>query len=1110
MPGISVVATHGRLGEQALRSTNQPGLDQPRLDLAASTLTEARGDYVLLLAPQDALVPATVATMLAALEVSRSELAVSTALAGRAGPDRSWWTTTVLDAPALLEHADPSGTLWRRSSLATLCPAWPEDPGLHRGVLARALLRATAIDVVPDPVTRAAPGHRLPWSARRQLRSSDGEAMLARLADLHSLGAGIEDDRVRSHWYSSVLEPETRTALGALPEVDDETRARLVALVADVLEAAGPRMTADVRAVHRLQYHLARRGLVRELVEVVRVERSRELTFLRRVRDGDDHLADLPFRTAADLDIPRDVYLLDRELALRGRVEGLRWEGPRLHVEGFAYIAMVGLETADADRLQLALVRGSDSRRIPLPVERVHRPDVTADSQDAAYRYDWAGFRTSVDVDDLRDEGRLGAGTWRLEATIEADGVCRTKAVTATLPGRARHPRPLLVDDVRITATTGRGTFAVEVDPMPVVVVSAAVEGDELLLRGELRRRPHRGPVELHATRPSGTVALRFPVSVPGLRRRAFSAAVPLSGVRSAAAAELDGEATWTLRLQLPAGARPVPLRTAPGLRTVRAVGECEVELRATPHGRAELRVRPRGPVVESARWVGDALELAGRWPPGVVADVVLVSREAAREHSLQLEVGDDRFTVRWEPAAMPVPGGALPLPRGRWLPVVRVGGDPGEDRPLPAEPGVLAALPLRHVVGAKPFTLTEDDGALELAVGNDRSDDERGAANQLRLRLQDFPRFVARGLRDEVLFESYESRAYADNARAVLEELRRRDCDLRARWVVVDGQTSLPDGVDAVPFASREYFEALARSRYLVVPNYLPMDDWYRPAAGQVIVQTWHGAPFKRIGLDNPRWDVMAALDHEEMIRRNSACWSYLLSPNPTSTPILRGAFGYGGPMLETGYPRTDVFHLPARHEVAARVRSTLGIAEGRRVVLYAPTMRDDRNYGGNRFSLDLQLDLDAARRALGDDHVLLVRRHAKVVDTVAGADGEFALDVSLWPDVNELLLATDVLVTDYSSLMFDFANTGRPMLFFTYDLADYRDRLRGLYFDADRMPGPHLSTGAEVVDAIRDADALRTEHDQAYREFVEEFCVWDDGKAAARFVDRVFAGDV
>jgi CDP-glycerol glycerophosphotransferase len=391
--------------------------------------------------------------------------------------------------------------------------------------------------------------------------------------------------------------------------------------------------------------------------------------------------------------------------------------------------------------------------------------------------------------------------------------------------------------------------------------------------------------------------------------------------------------------------------------------------------------------------------------------------------------------------------------------------------------------------------------------VGTDLREDERGAPNQHRLHTRDFPRFVAAGLRDEVLFESYESRAYADNARAILEELTRRDTGLRCRWVVADGQTALPEGIEPVRRSSRDYYEALARSRYVVVPNYRHLEEWLETPPEQVVVQTWHGAPYKKIGLDNVRGKTFSGRNYEEMLRREAARWDFLLSPNPPSTPILRRAFAYDGEMLETGYPRTDVFFSPDRDRRADALRDRLGLPEGKRVVLYAPTMRDDRTYGRNRFSLDMHLDVEAARRELADDHVLLVRRHAKVADDVPGADGGFVRDVSLWPDVNELMLVTDVLVTDYSSLLFDFASTRRPMLFFTYDLEDYRDRLRGLYFDPARMPGPHLATSAEVVAAIRDVDAHPAAHAASYQRFLDDFCPWDDGKAAQRLVDRVFA---
>src|SRR5262249_17961035 len=150
-----------------------------------------------------------------------------------------------------------------------------------------------------------------------------------------------------------------------------------------------------------------------------------------------------------------------------------------------------------------------------------------------------------------------------------------------------------------------------------------------------------------------------------------------------------------------------------------------------------------------------------------------------------------------------------------------------------------------------------------------------------------------------------------------------------------------------------------------------------------------------------------------------------------------------------ETGYPRNDVLFAADREKTAERVRERLGLPEGKKVVLYAPTFREDRKRPQEGYQLDLRPDLAAMKDALGEDQVLLVRGHELMCGQVPSAGNGYVWDVGTYPDVADLLLVADVLVTDYSAVMFDFANTGRPMLFFTYDLEHYRDNLRGFTFD-------------------------------------------------------------
>jgi CDP-glycerol glycerophosphotransferase len=203
---------------------------------------------------------------------------------------------------------------------------------------------------------------------------------------------------------------------------------------------------------------------------------------------------------------------------------------------------------------------------------------------------------------------------------------------------------------------------------------------------------------------------------------------------------------------------------------------------------------------------------------------------------------------------------------------------------------------------------------------------------------------------------------------------------------------------------------------------------------------------------------------------------------------------------VLETGYPRNDVLVADDGGRLRERARAALGLATGERAILYAPTWRDDSSF---------TTELDPARLAerLGEGNVLLVRAHKAVAATVALEDHPQVRNVSDRDDASELLLAADVLVTDYSSVMFDFAATGRPMLFFTYDLAWYRDRLRGFYFDFEAdAPGPLVESTDALADALSDVDAWRPAFVPAYARFRERFCHLDDGRAAERVVDAVF----
>ncbi len=346
----------------------------------------------------------------------------------------------------------------------------------------------------------------------------------------------------------------------------------------------------------------------------------------------------------------------------------------------------------------------------------------------------------------------------------------------------------------------------------------------------------------------------------------------------------------------------------------------------------------------------------------------------------------------------------------------------------------------------------------------------------------------------------------FSDSPRALYEALLERGVDATHTWLAAEHTAAtFPADVATVPFGSAECIAALESADLVVSNDHIPLDWEKRP--GTTYLQTWHGTPLKRIHND-VLWAPEGRLAYLE---HDIAKWDHLLSPNAASTERLRRAFGYTGPIHETGYPRNDLLNSPDRDRIRAEVRAGLGVSDEQTVVLYTPTWRDDlvfRKTGPQDF--EFPIDLDDFTQRLGSDHVLLLRLHNMVMDRLEVVEGSVVRDVCSHPDIRDLYLAADVMVTDYSSTMFDFAITGKPLLFFTYDLDYFRDELRGFYFDlAEVAPGPLLRTSKELVEALADLDAVTTEHAERYARFRGTFCHLEDGHATERVLDVLFPPD-
>jgi CDP-glycerol glycerophosphotransferase len=350
-----------------------------------------------------------------------------------------------------------------------------------------------------------------------------------------------------------------------------------------------------------------------------------------------------------------------------------------------------------------------------------------------------------------------------------------------------------------------------------------------------------------------------------------------------------------------------------------------------------------------------------------------------------------------------------------------------------------------------------------------------------------------------QIVYRSFDGR-YSDNPRALHEALLARGDAVEHVWMCAPGREGeFPAGTTTVPVEDDQTVQALESADLVVSNTHIELDWTKRP--GATYLQTWHGTPLKAIHRDvgfNPG-GVPAAVD------RDIARWDLLLTQNADSTELLPRIFGYHGQVHETGYPRNDLFQAPDTASRREQIRTALGIPAGTTAVLYAPTWRDD-DVAGDGADFDLELDVARFAERLGDDHVLLVRLHYIVSDALGDLDVPGVLDLSEYPDIRDLHLAADLLVTDYASAQFDFAVTGKPIVYFDHDLDHYRGELRDFYFDFEALaPGPMIATTDDVLDAIADVPGLQSRFADRYARFRDRFCSREDGHATARVLDLV-----
>ncbi len=366
------------------------------------------------------------------------------------------------------------------------------------------------------------------------------------------------------------------------------------------------------------------------------------------------------------------------------------------------------------------------------------------------------------------------------------------------------------------------------------------------------------------------------------------------------------------------------------------------------------------------------------------------------------------------------------------------------------------------------------------------------------------------------IFFEAFGGRNYTCSPKAIYEKMltMKQFKDYQFIWAFInpDSHEVKPDkGLKIIKSKSREYYRYCAKAKYWIVNSII--SESIIKKKKQIYVQCWHGTPLKKLRYDiEVEGGILNSID--EIRKRNDIDvkrYDYFISPSAYCTEKFTSAFNLKelnkeNIIVEEGYPRNDsLFNIDSN--TILKIKKKFGIDIDKKVLLYVPTFRDNQHESGVGYTYDLELDFKTLRKKIGNDYIVLFRAHYFIANKIDFDEcKDFVINVSDYDDINDLYLISDILITDYSSVCFDYANLKRPMIFYMYDYDEYKNKLRDFYISMDELPGPIVKTQKELEEAILDIDNLFEKNQKKYDKLNEKYNYLDDGNASRRVIGKIF----
>ena len=366
------------------------------------------------------------------------------------------------------------------------------------------------------------------------------------------------------------------------------------------------------------------------------------------------------------------------------------------------------------------------------------------------------------------------------------------------------------------------------------------------------------------------------------------------------------------------------------------------------------------------------------------------------------------------------------------------------------------------------------------------------------------------------ILFEAFGGRNYTCSPKSIYEKMltMKEFKDYTFVWSFIDPskhEVKKDKRLKIIKSKSKEYYKYISISKYWIVNSII--EEGITKKKDQVYVQCWHGTPLKRL-----RYDIVvngASLNSVEEIRKRNDIdakkFDYFISPSKYCTEKFTSAFnlkalGKENIIIEEGYPRNDFLFNKTKKDIDA-IKKKLGLPLDKKVIFYLPTFRDNQHTSGVGYTYKLGIDFDSLKKKFSKEYVILFSPHYFIENSIDLTKYKgFIYNVARYDEINELYLVSDIIMTDYSSVFFDYANLKRPMLFYMYDIDDYKGNLRDFYISLDELPGPIAKTQDELENNLKNIDKEFKKNKEKYEKFNEKYNYLDDGNASERVIKVIF----